>query len=726
MLNSIHLAGCRPVPMAAYLKALGVLRLVAEQLDPEAAGAWQGEEFVLTTCLDRTALVEFFLHDYRPTALLSPWNGGSGFYRPGNTTAWNTLTAIKAARADRLQPLARTAVAIDGQLAALGLERQPDGGKEKHQLLLQLRATLDDAYVGWLDATVMLGLDDPRYPPLLGSGGNDGRLDFTSNFHQRLRELMDLDTGQPLAWAELHLNHALFGSATPGLGNRSMGQFDPGASGKATNSGPGFGNHGVVNAWDYVLMLEGALLFAATITRRLEAEGAAQLSYPFTVPITGVGAGGMAPTDAGKNRSYEIWLPLWRQPAGLTELRSLLGEGRVNLHGKRVGTGLDFIRAIARLGVDRGLQAFQRYAFLERFGRAYLAAPLNRIAVARRPRADLIDQLDRRSWLDRLRRAAGRNQAPGRLVERTHRLENALFELSRSEQVSAVQEALVQLGSLHDWLATAGSRIREELLPLAPLSPGWALAADDGSHEFRLAAALASLDGGMPLVFQLFPIHPENRGQWLSSSHWYGWQGAGLADNLFRVMNRRLLEERQRGLASAELLQGRCPVDDAALAALLAGNINERRLVELLKGLSLVRLPNFLPRRQQDGTALLPAALALFKPLFVNEDRLRDIGVLAAEQRLPLPPALPRLLHSGQLQRALTLAQQRRRGSRLTAAPWQLSPGQLSGPRLLSALLVPVDEQLLHKLEASIQGGEMAQAAAGDHLDHSDHMEAFQ
>lgn len=36
-----RLDGCAPTPLAHYLKALGVLRLVAEQLDPQARGWWE-------------------------------------------------------------------------------------------------------------------------------------------------------------------------------------------------------------------------------------------------------------------------------------------------------------------------------------------------------------------------------------------------------------------------------------------------------------------------------------------------------------------------------------------------------------------------------------------------------------------------------------------------------------------------------------------------------------
>src|SRR5262245_56285990 len=81
------LDGCRPVPLAQYLKGLGILRLVAEQADPEARGAWRHDRFELHTRLDRQALESFFLQSYHPTPILAPWNGGSGFYPGDNKEA---------------------------------------------------------------------------------------------------------------------------------------------------------------------------------------------------------------------------------------------------------------------------------------------------------------------------------------------------------------------------------------------------------------------------------------------------------------------------------------------------------------------------------------------------------------------------------------------------------------------------------------------------------------
>jgi len=72
--RSLTLAGCAPAPLASYLKALGVLRLVSEQADGDAKGHWQDDAFVLISRLDAGALEEFLLERYRPTPLVAKLN----------------------------------------------------------------------------------------------------------------------------------------------------------------------------------------------------------------------------------------------------------------------------------------------------------------------------------------------------------------------------------------------------------------------------------------------------------------------------------------------------------------------------------------------------------------------------------------------------------------------------------------------------------------------------
>ena len=72
----VPLAGCAPVPLAHYLKALGILRLVSDQRDANAKGFWKNDIFHLVSALDRDAIVNFFLSEYCPTPITAPWNGG--------------------------------------------------------------------------------------------------------------------------------------------------------------------------------------------------------------------------------------------------------------------------------------------------------------------------------------------------------------------------------------------------------------------------------------------------------------------------------------------------------------------------------------------------------------------------------------------------------------------------------------------------------------------------
>src|SRR5215210_359758 len=96
-----HLTGCAPAPLAHYLKALGILRLVAEQKDPTARGWWKDEAFHLATTLDRAELEHFFLHEYQPTPMISPWNKGAGFVFAANNPA---LDRLRQSASPRMTP----------------------------------------------------------------------------------------------------------------------------------------------------------------------------------------------------------------------------------------------------------------------------------------------------------------------------------------------------------------------------------------------------------------------------------------------------------------------------------------------------------------------------------------------------------------------------------------------------------------------------------------------
>jgi len=65
----ILLDGCRPKPLASYLKAIGILRILSEQKDPQAKGYWCGESFAIKTSLSPNEFEDFFCNEYAPTPL---------------------------------------------------------------------------------------------------------------------------------------------------------------------------------------------------------------------------------------------------------------------------------------------------------------------------------------------------------------------------------------------------------------------------------------------------------------------------------------------------------------------------------------------------------------------------------------------------------------------------------------------------------------------------------
>ena len=58
----IPLPGCTPAPLAAYLKALGILRILSGQFpESQPRGCWQGNTFTLVSNCGKDAIVDFFL-----------------------------------------------------------------------------------------------------------------------------------------------------------------------------------------------------------------------------------------------------------------------------------------------------------------------------------------------------------------------------------------------------------------------------------------------------------------------------------------------------------------------------------------------------------------------------------------------------------------------------------------------------------------------------------------
>lgn len=709
-----HLAGCSPVPLAHYLKALGVLRLVAEQADPQVRGWWRDESFHLSTRLNAQELMDFFLRDYHPTPLIAPWNGGSGFYPKDNKSG---IDAIAKSKASRLSEY-RQAIELGRQATAHLAERPKEDAKI--QMIQQCRRTWRGSLLSWLDAALVLSADgSPSYPALLGTGGNDGRLDFTNNFMQRVSELFDCE--EPLGPARQPaiplLASSLFREATSSLAKgKAVGQFLPGGAGGA-NGTTGFGSDSLVNPWDFILLMEGTIFFAASLSRRSLTDTLPQASAPFAVRATAVGYGSMAVADEGARG--EQWMPLWDRPATAREIVFLISEGRSQIHNKPAQRPVDFARAIACLGVARGITAFQRFGYIERNGQANLATPLGRWRVEPQPHQDLIDQIS--PWVDRLRRDASDNHAPTSIARAVRNCEEAMLACCRGgRNPQRWQELLMALGDAQAQLITSPRFTTEKnLRPLPSLSANWLQAADDGSVELRLALALAAqfgISGRGDLDWQdsvrrhFLPL--DESGQFHTGSNGLVsdtrvvCSGKDLQRDALALVRRRVVEAGRSGQSHFPLAGfGGTEAVLSDVAAFIAGNVDDARILSLAQPLMALKWKGFSsPLTRPRASSADSGVLALYGPLRLTHCP-RPIPLQTGAIRVRLDPAIFARLATGDLTSAITMSARRLTASGLRPHFNQVAAEPALTLRLSASLAFPIADR-----DAVILAGRLTRA----------------
>ena len=758
----LALHGCAPTPLASYLKALGVLRLVSspanhvagEAADPHARGWWENECFHVRTTLNRDALLHFFLHDYAPSPIIAPWNGRAGFLeghdedttgsasiRPkaqrigdietsttarlenirmaiSSLRASTQLSEYRSLRIDRKKAEKEVKI-LTGDSRQRKQELKKDLAKQektaKEMLLPTLRSTSDPRQLLYVDTCYILSsIGKPTAAPLLIGGGVDGSRDFGSDFIQSLEGAFDIATGKPTAVSCAAVGTALFSENTALDGYGSLGLFTPLQSGLKSTTGLEVGGDKDIyplNAWDVVLAMEGTLLFAGALTRCWEVTGVSRAAFPFTFEPTGAGTGSLSVEDPNRPRG-EVWTPIWCKPATFVETAAIFAEGRLTLGECTARTGLDAARAVARVGAARGIESFERYSIIQPDSKMpYQATPLGRFKAPDRPRRDLVSDLEAGDWLSRARRLVGNKKtAPARARQAMRRLEDALFQMTIANRESeGNRSAVMALGGLVGWLAS-NPAARRDLRPPPLISSDWIREADDGSAEFRIAAALACLglpalarparslsaqytkavrpngnvpaDGSPterkmpaveeqaggpgqgrsnaapPMAVHFAPLDEQTffyRGTLGTRRAWAPggdtpptmiWGAGPLVPNLIAVLERRLLEASTRGLDD-KALAGAAVARLADVAAFLSADFDDVRCATLLAGLVWARPARLRAASRQPASAPLPFAYAVLKPLFTPDAALRAVGALPAAARMPVPPRLISRLRAG-------------------------------------------------------------------------------
>jgi len=473
--------GLQPEPLASYLAGLGLIRLIGEQADPAATFAWSPNGLVINTTVADVG--RWLADEYVPTPVLSPWNSGSGF-GPKDVEPKKRLTRLLA------DPSLRLAAFRDAVSAADDVIRRArsagwitDDGKssDKPRVVQEFRNRCPDRLLPWIDACVVLAADRALFPPLLGTGGNDGRLDFSTNFHEQLLVVLDATAAGRTRSLACAID-LLTGTETERLAGAPVGQFDPAGAG-GQGSSPFGAAASLVNPWEYVLLVEGALLFASGTSRRHQ-HAAGRAAMPFTVSYSPDGSVSGA---EGEESRGEVWVPVWSRSCTLAEISQLFGEARASWRGRPARRAVDFYAATRALGVARGISEFVRYGLQQRNGLAFVAVPLDRVQVVDQPDVRLAARIeDWVSWIPR-------GDASRAMSSALRRFDAAHLRYAREGGTLPLRDLLAALTSLEQAVGRSG-RAREQI-PVRK-APGAAdflsVLADERCAELRIAVGIAS------------------------------------------------------------------------------------------------------------------------------------------------------------------------------------------------------------------------------------------
>jgi CRISPR-associated protein Csx17 len=574
-----------------------------------------------------------------------------------------------------------------------------------------------------------------NFNPLLGTGGNAGKRDFSAGWEkaitslaspveskgagknrrktplgrrsttpedadQRPVELKALLLGTPTTWTLEKLNAASWFSDANKLYNSGQEPF----------------REGRISPWAMALACEGLTFLAGGTSRRLGTRTRAVGAFPFVTRAAAPSVSG----EAGRDLA-EVWAPLWERPMTVPETRTLFARGRAEVAGRGALTPSAFATAITRRGVDAGIREFRRFILAHTTSKNTFEPrlegtfPLSPVPPAPKapsaivvPRAlecllGLIDRLPKDQKIGQRWRFVGL-RGP---------IEEAMLHLAASPDDPEVARGVLDAAVVALDRVDRNRRFREALVSWKPLPLQW-LPSLFGSEqpviEARLAMALASgFPVKRPLTLYRFGVvweyggfqHPAR-----APTRWI-WGPAPLPSVLSAVLHRRMLDW-ESARDDEEPVRFVVPIPGADVSRWLEGTTDEVLLARWISRLAMFDW-RFVPTAVSGlmpPTTGFPQAnaalclIGLFQPLFDSRP-LRASSALSQRDLLDpksgarTPGATRRLaslLRIGQIDAAVRLARSRyaMASARLaqTSAPWRVTNPE----RILASVLFPISD----------------------------------
>lgn len=645
-LRVLRFAGIRPDSLGNYLVGLGLLSALSSNPEwRDLRGCWRDGCFVISACeVTREQIESYLLDHWRPTPYSRWW-------------------------ADK---------------------QKADTKAKGDQNIWRARSTEAISNIRLLDSHIV-GVRRNQFNPVLGTGGNIGKRDLARVYETAFDLTRKTERIKARAWLKATL-HAEFDSPLPDL--NSAGTWFVYAN-KTFNSGQSWYREGQMSPWSFLLAMEGALLLAGGVARRLSANARSYAVFPFISD---------APSPQSENEvglvRAEFWAPLWKYPATLPEMRALLGRGLARIGQRAAKAPHEFAIAASSAGVDAGVSEFVRFVLRQTTSsQVYEAVPGERIKVgsARRGESELIEQII--PWLDSL----PYEKQKGKFYGLRGPVENAVIRLAERPNEAERWQRLWLLIAETQGRVDRSKDLRGRCRPLEWLDAEWFQRAwPSPPVEIQIACAIATIgsDSEMPLLVNVFGVELSKSKTPLFSGERRPqraiWHNGEVVRLLADVLERRLADT---DAALPIPLEARRFCSAATISAFLSDAVDVELIGRWVPALSLIRWTKeraFSKQMLIGQSDYMPGEAyllqALFRPLFYPRQLQIGGKELFPDHLRPRAAAARRLLNlirQGEMSEAVELA----RGRYLAAGrSIVLPPPDLSADydRIAASLLIPM------------------------------------
>ncbi|MCG8648545.1 MAG: type I-U CRISPR-associated protein Csx17, partial [Pirellulales bacterium] len=442
------------------------------------------------------------------------------------------------------------------------------------------------------------------------------------------------------------------------------------------------------------------------------------------------------------------------RPTGFGEFQKVLSEARCRVGKTPSKRPRDVAQAIARCGISRGIDGFERYAYLERNGQANLATPLGKWDVRGSVRyVELIDEVS--PWLERMESAARGKNAPASWGRHCRRIDSAIMKCCQTGLATDWMALLRELGRaetalLRSGRATVGANLQPFPRPLAGLSHHWigALTQNGSTPEIRLAISLALQAGPKrhstqkpnadpfndPLRRHFVPLDTDSTNRVRQPHRFAAGDDAllrvndhvakgGIAqDELAQLVRRRILMAREAGNAARMPLLsiGWLRVSLSDLELFINGQVDDEAIIELARPLMTIAVTatsddlkshraalKVGPQDEQESAKGMPAYAAIRLCHHHSELTLKwkdpdHHGTVQGDYSIRLDPKIAALLAAGDCSAAVRLAARRLSVSGLPVRVDECFEPPETAKRWLASLAWSLSDKSLHRLADSV------------------------